>query len=241
MASLTWKRPTRDLAALAVLGLLAEQPRHPYEIQREVHQRRKEFAAGTPRAVYHAVDRLAAAGLIEPAETVREGRRPERTVYRISEAGRDEFSHWLVDLLAVPERQAPPFSAALSMLGYLPQREAIRALGQRLAQLQGMIASLDAVIATLRERLSLPRLFLIEREYERAVWQVELDWVGSLISDLESGALAVDQEWLQSHLGQPRLDVADGLATNPPASASAAPGRLEPGGLDSTVQVGGSR
>jgi DNA-binding PadR family transcriptional regulator len=240
MANISWKRPTRDLAALAVLGLLVEQPRHPYEIQREVHQRRKEFATGTPRAVYHAVDRLAAAGLIEPAETVREGRRPERTVYRISEAGRDEFSHWLVDLLTIPERPAPLFTAALSMLGYLPQREATRALGQRLAQLEGMIASLDAAIPTLRGRLALPRLFLIEREYERALWQVERDWVGSLISDLESGALTVDQEWLRSHLGQARLDATDALVSNPPAAPGAPPRKPEPVGSHLTVPGGGS-
>lgn len=202
MATRTWKRPNRDLLTLAALGLLAERPRHTYEIQRELQQRHKEFAAGTPRALYHAVDRLAAGGLIELAETVREGHRPERIVYRATPAGREELQHWLIDLLAVPRPESSSFSAAVSMIGYLPERAAVGALAQRVAQLEGRIAAMDAVLSSLLGQFGMPRLFLLEREFERSLWRAELAWVTELIGELRSGALAVDQRWLQEHVGE---------------------------------------
>jgi DNA-binding PadR family transcriptional regulator len=201
MANRIWKRPTRDLLSLAALGLLAERPRHTYGIQRELHQRYNDFAGGTPRALYHAVDRLAAAGLIELAETVREGHRPERIVYRATEVGREELQHWLIDLLALPQPEPSVFSGAVSMIGYLPERDALTALAQRVGQLEGRIAAMDAVLSSLLDQFGMPRLFLLEREFERSLWRAELAWVTELIGEIRSGALAVDQNWLQDHSG----------------------------------------
>ncbi|MGH7643202.1 MAG: PadR family transcriptional regulator [Candidatus Dormibacteria bacterium] len=205
MASRTWKRPERDLLTLAALRLLAERPRHAYEIQRELKQRHKEFASGTPRALYHAVDRLAAGGLIELAETVREGHRPERIVYRATAAGQEELKHWLIDLLAVPHQELSAFSGAVSLIGYLPERDALRALLQRVAQLEGRIAAMDAVLTSLLDQFGMPRLFLLEREFERSLWRAELAWVTELIGEIRSGALTVDQAWLHEHFGGGRI------------------------------------
>jgi DNA-binding PadR family transcriptional regulator len=76
-----------DLIGLAVLGLLTEHARHPYEMHRLMHERHKDFASGKGRTFYDAVERLQRQGLIEPVETTRAGNRPERTVYRITEEG----------------------------------------------------------------------------------------------------------------------------------------------------------
>ena len=64
-----------------------------------------------------AIDR---AGLIEPIATTREGRRPERTVYRLTGAGGDELVAWLRELLAKPVHEPSQFFAAVSLLLYLP-------------------------------------------------------------------------------------------------------------------------
>ena len=66
---------------LMVLVLLAEAPMHPYEMQRLMQWRGKDQVVRVQRgSLYPAVERLMRAGLIEPLETEREGRRPERTV-----------------------------------------------------------------------------------------------------------------------------------------------------------------
>jgi DNA-binding PadR family transcriptional regulator len=185
-------RSSRDLLALTILALLTEQPRHPYEVQQQIRERHKDFAKGKPRALYHAVDQLVQAGAIEPVETNREGKRPERTVYRITDEGREEFFGWLRDLLENPASEYPAFTAAVSFLGYLPSETVVQALQGRIVALTSEIAALDSALRVLLDRWRMPRLWVIEHEFTRAIRQAELEWVQSLLEDLQSGRLTWD-------------------------------------------------
>src|ERR671932_469430 len=93
--------PRLNTLALTALRLLHERPMHPYEMARIIQKRRIDVVLALKRgSLYHAVERLEREGLIEAAETSREGRRPERTVYRLTEAGRDEYEARLRALTA---------------------------------------------------------------------------------------------------------------------------------------------
>lgn len=183
------RRSAVDLLALTVLALLSERPRHPYEVQRVMRERHLDFAAGQLRGLYHAVDRLAQRGSIEPLETSREGRRPERTVYRVTERGSEELESQLTSWLAVPNVAATSFTAAVSLLPHLPVEVALRALRERVVALEGTVAGLDAVMRTLRDDLGLPRLYLLEIDHGRTLRQAELDWVRGVVEELNSGRL----------------------------------------------------
>jgi DNA-binding PadR family transcriptional regulator len=185
-------RSSRDLLALTILALLTEQPRHPYEVQRLIRERHKDFATGKPRALYHAVNQLVHAGAIEPVETSREGRRPERTVYRITDEGREEFLAWLEDLIEHPASEFPVFTAAVSFLAYLPVETVINALQGRIVELTSQVAALDGGLRVLLERWRMPRLWLLEQEFTRALRQAELDWIQALLDDLKNGSLTWD-------------------------------------------------
>src|SRR5215831_4317607 len=124
-----------DLTAITTLGLVTERPRHPYEMQRLIRNRGKSFVKGLPRSLYHAIDRLAKEGLVEVAETSRDGRRPERTLYSATDAGRDALQGWLTALLATPEDDPATYYAALSMIAYLEPADALAALKERLGSL----------------------------------------------------------------------------------------------------------
>src|SRR5262245_5422301 len=124
---LNMKRSTtshRNLWALSVLCLLRERPMHPYEMQRVIRQRRNDEFLGLKRgSLYHAIRRLEQGGFITPVETQRDGRRPERTVYRITEQGQVEIRAWLRELIAKPGRDSNQFFAALSYLPHLPPED----------------------------------------------------------------------------------------------------------------------
>jgi DNA-binding PadR family transcriptional regulator len=184
--------PSKDLLALTILALLAEQPMHPYQMQRLTHERHKDFAISKIRTLYNTVDRLQQAGLIEPAETSREGKRPERTVYRLTSDGRDEFFQWLKELISTPVPELPVFSAAISFLAHLPMADALSALQMRSALLEGAIGTLDGYLHGLT--VQLPRIVLLESEYMRTLHQAELEWTRSLIEDIRSGKLAWDAD-----------------------------------------------
>src|SRR6476469_9439224 len=105
---------------LMVLVLLAEAPMHPYEMQRIMQWRGKDQVVRVQRgSLYPAVERPVKAGLVEPSEVEREGRRPERTVYRLTEEGRETAAHWLTDMLRTVRNEFPDFPAALSFLPML--------------------------------------------------------------------------------------------------------------------------
>ncbi len=191
-----------DVVSLTVLAFLTERPMHPYDVQRVIRQRHKDYAIERPRALYRAFERLARDELIEPVETSREGRRPERTVYQITDEGRTEFSHWLLQLLERPVAEDPVFAVAVGLLGYLNPESVLEALNDRFAALEGEIAGVDAALQAMRS--SLPRLVLLAHEYRRALRQAERDWVLGLIQDIRTGSLSWDLDALSRYFASVR-------------------------------------
>ncbi|MFG1948218.1 PadR family transcriptional regulator [Nonomuraea sp. NPDC048826] len=177
-----------DLVGLTVLAMLSVRPSHPYELHRFIVDTHKDYVTGLPRSLYHAVDRLTKEELIIPAETGREGRRPERTVYEITDEGRQELAVRLRRLLEQPESDRRTLVAAVSMIGALPPDAALKALRTRTAALQGSIGGIDAHLATLAEN-GLPAMLMLELECERALDVAELDWVRAVIGRIERGEL----------------------------------------------------
>ncbi len=184
-------RPHRTLTplALAVLRLLHERAMHPYEMQQLVRDRGTDFVIKVRAgSLYHTVERLHRLALIEPVETGREGRRPERTVYAITDAGRDEFMINLRDLLRFPAEEFPVFAAALEMLATVEPEAARRLLTQRTMALDGELAAIDQVTAALTKS-GLDRVNLVEHEYVRHLCEAELRFVRGMIDEMDSGAL----------------------------------------------------
>jgi len=189
----------KDMVALTTLGLLSEQPCHPYEIQRLLKDRHKAYAVGKTRTLYRAIEELEAAGYIEPIETSREGRRPERTVYRITPEGSEELENWLADLLSTPVDETPVFRVAVGLLGYITQERVEAALARRVVGLRARVASLQAALGMAQEDLGLPRLVLLELEHAIALDTAEVEWIRSIIADMQSGALVWNEELIRAH------------------------------------------
>lgn len=186
------KRPRplpRTPIALSVLNLLAERPMHPYEMRVLMRQRHHDRAFQIRESsVYDTVARLAVRGFIEPVEVSREGRRPERTVYAITEAGREELHDWLWELTSEPAADYPAFAAPLMFIYALGRDRAIAALGQRATRLEAEIASSDADMrAALADFPGFPRIFGIEEEYAQAMRRAELAWVRATVAELTDG------------------------------------------------------
>ncbi len=190
----------RNLWALTVLCLLRERPMHPYEMQRLIRQRKKDDFLDLKRgSLYHAIGRLQRAGLVEVVATTREGKRPERTVYRITERGGEELSAWLRELLANPARETSQFFAALSFIPVLQPHDALEQLEARAGLLEAEIAGMDSALRTLIPRLG--RVVLIELEYALAMRRAELEWVRSATADLRDGRLTWDEESMRKLAG----------------------------------------
>ncbi|MGS0686034.1 PadR family transcriptional regulator [Nakamurella sp. GG22] len=183
---------------LMVLVLLAEAPMHPYEMQRLMQWRGKDQVVRVQRgSLYPAVERLVNAGLIEPLETARDGRRPERTVYQLTEEGRETAETWLVTMIRTVRNEYPDFPAALSFLPMLSAGDARAQLTARLLSLGSEIAAMQSVAADLREKYDLPRLFTVEDDYRLAMLQAEHAWVSTIVEELATGDLYWDAQTIR--------------------------------------------
>jgi DNA-binding PadR family transcriptional regulator len=180
---------------LAVLCLLREEPRHPYEIQRLLRARHKtELLALKPGSLYYAIKRLVRARLIEAVRTGREGKRPERTTYRIAPEGLVALRQWLRDMIAVPRRESSDFMTAVSFLIHLDPEEAAGQLEQRTATLERTLAQIDVSMAMVLPLVT--RVNLLEEEYLRAMCHAELLWVRRIVAELREGRLTWDLDTL---------------------------------------------
>jgi DNA-binding PadR family transcriptional regulator len=185
--------------ALAVLYCLLERPMHPYEVATTLRQRNKlDSVKLNYGALYAVVESLRKRGLIEPVDTERAGRLPERTIYRLTPAGRVEADDWLAGLVSTPATEYPQFVAALSFLPALPPQHAAELLKERLKSLE--IADARAVATReLVQKRGLPRLLWVEEEYRDRLRGAEIDYVRSLIRDIEAGNLDGADCWRQVH------------------------------------------
>jgi DNA-binding PadR family transcriptional regulator len=178
--------PSNPLA-LAVLALLFERPMHPYEMGLIMKQRHKEVSIKLRYgSLYTVIELLLARGFISASGVVRDGRRPERTVYEITSAGRDELRTWMADLIGRPVKEYPQFEAALCLLPVLPPDEALALLRQRLTQIEANATELERQSADL-EVQNFPPLFLVENEYRLALVKAEQRFIAELITRIENG------------------------------------------------------
>ncbi|WP_281033432.1 PadR family transcriptional regulator [Rhizobium ruizarguesonis] len=186
----------RSPTALAVLGMLMEEPLHPYRMQRLIKERGKDEVINvTQRAsLYQTIQRLEREGLITAQKTVRDDKRPERTVYEITEKGRDMALEWMREMLSTVTREYPEFPAVISFLPLLTPNDVLGRLEQRAKIIESELRRIDGV---LREAQAVPRLFLLEMEYLRALHATELSWVNGVVEDLRAERITWTDEWLR--------------------------------------------
>lgn len=192
------RRKVGNLLALSLLSLLAQQPMYPYEMAQTLRARGKDqnFTINWG-SLYTVVNNLVKYGFIEEAGTAREGRQPERTTYQITARGLAELRDWLAELLSVPEDERGGFVTALSEAAILPPDEVIELLTTRLATLDKANAVHQADMKLWTERL--PRILLIETEYQLAMRLAQATWVRGLLRELIEGTISGIDAWRRMH------------------------------------------
>jgi DNA-binding PadR family transcriptional regulator len=193
----TPKTPHRSSLGLLVLWQLFQEPMHVYRMQKlfEAEGKGRIVNVRARASLYQAIERLVRHGLAEVAETVQIEGYPDRTVYAITDAGREMARQWLREMLSNTEGEFPEFVAAVSILFALSPQEAQAELERRAEKLTAALREAEGARA--KSPPGLPRLFLLEDEYRAAVLTAELAWVRGVIDDLRAGRLTWSEEWLR--------------------------------------------
>ena len=211
-----WNMPeamtAADLSALglSILELLDQKPMHPYELAATMRDRHyDEFVRLNFGSLYHTVDVLERNGWIVSTEREKEGGRPERTIYRLTDSGRELLLRVVSEIVAQPRSEYLHFSAGLMFMHHLPEAEASRLLEERAQALHAVITKLSRLLDELLEQHT--RLSLIELEHKIALLGAERDWVRTIAQEITDGKL----EWKAGmNTGHERLRRTHGSSAN---------------------------
>jgi DNA-binding PadR family transcriptional regulator len=183
--------PTISPLALSVLELLDERAMHPYELASTMRERHHdEFVRLNFGTLYHTVEMLERTGMIASVEREKEGRRPERTIYQLTEPGRELLVSVVSDIVARPIREYVNFAAGLMFMHHLDAPRAAQLLTERVTALGATAEKLTNIMGELHAS-GVTRLALIELEHKIAMLKAERDWVRKLEREITEGTL----EW----------------------------------------------
>ena len=185
--------------ALAVLAYLAQRPMHPYEIGKLLKERDlRQSIDYKHSSLYMVVDQLHRAGYVAEQETRRDTRRPERTVYSLTPAGRDELQNWMRQLVATPVKEYRRFEAALALIAVLPPLEVLDLLDQRQQALAEQADRIRTVVAAALDD-DVDPLFLIEDEYRLALIEAEATFLQRFRNRIAGRGPTLGTSWPKFH------------------------------------------
>jgi DNA-binding PadR family transcriptional regulator len=184
---------------LVILGFLRGRPLYGYEIKQMIEHVMGDWTNIAFGSIYYALGKLAEEGFVEKVGTEQEGGRPSRTVYQITDAGREEFMRLLRKTWDTVERQTFDFDIGLSFMSSLPVDEMKGYLQKRVTHLEHILQYLEAHQAEeLADTDHVPtHLASTVFDHHRRHLQAELDWTQELLQNVEQGVYDDELDWMR--------------------------------------------
>lgn len=170
-------------AELAILTLIAEKPRHGYEIEQVIEQRgMREWTEIGFSSIYYLLKKLEEKGLIEGGMERQAGRGPARKVYQITESGIEARRAGVLDALSIPQRAYPLLQLGLASLPGVSRSEALTALrGYK----DSLTSRLEYVQSRWDDRRPLPYFVEAMFSHSMAMIEAERSWIEKFMNQLE--------------------------------------------------------
>jgi DNA-binding PadR family transcriptional regulator len=165
---------------LTVLGLLAETPRHGYELERVVEQRGiRTWTALGFSSIYYLLDKLAKRGLIEATDTAMTGK--SRATFRVTASGHQQLAAASRDALAVLTPIRARVLIGMANSPGLPDADVRAGLTRRRDALRQQLAEVRAARASQRP---LPTAADAIFSYGEAMLEADLNWTEKTLTTL---------------------------------------------------------
>jgi DNA-binding PadR family transcriptional regulator len=169
-------------AELAILSLVAERPRHGYEIEQVIEERgMREWTEVGFSSIYYLLKKLERQGLIE-GRLEQAGRGAARKVYQATPAGTQALRDGVLEALSLPQRCYPPLQLGLSNLLDIPPAEAVAALQKYRDALTDRLAHMRT---SWESQKPLPYFIDAMFDYGLTLIEAELNWIEKFIERVE--------------------------------------------------------
>jgi PadR family transcriptional regulator AphA len=168
----------------AILGFLNYTPFSGYDLKKAFDTSVRHFWPADQSQIYRTLARLAERGWAE-VEVVEQEDRPDRKVYHIAEAGREELRRWLTT--PVPPREARhALLIQVFFAGQLTDEEILDIFEHEARQLRSLLKRYDQIPREGARYLEIgsPRegfFWMLTLECGIRIAQAKLEWVESVI------------------------------------------------------------
>ncbi len=166
---------------LVLLGLLKESPKHGYEIKKKIKEILYLFTGVDLKSIYYPLQILEKKGLVVKRKN-KQGRRPQRLVYELTQKGQDHFDELLKQSFLNFKRPHFTLDLSLYFLHYMKPGIAKRRLRGRMRILGKVITGLKQMVGSLKKK----KLVSLENILEHNLQMVETEskFLSNLINTL---------------------------------------------------------
>jgi DNA-binding PadR family transcriptional regulator len=169
-------------AEIALLGLLAEGPQHPWELSKQVAYREmRTWTELSQSTIYKQLRSLESRGMAETTEITVSGRL--RHQYSITEAGRQAVEEGILGLLHTPTYPRWPIDIATYNIDLVTPEDAISALAQYAETLRERMSDWGRLEDFLRKLDCPPHRWALARRARHMI-EGELRWVEEFSAQL---------------------------------------------------------
>jgi DNA-binding PadR family transcriptional regulator len=173
------------LRDVVVMGLLRQTPRYGYEIKMIIDGVMSHIIDISSGSLYYGLKKLEQQGYLEEASTEKVGRRPERSVYRITPRGEAVLNRELPRVIFPHARPVFPLNLALYFFDQIPPKEQARRLKMRFEYLSHADGLMDELNTKLDTVAPAGHLAII-RHIKRYI-VMERDFIDELLSSTADG------------------------------------------------------
>lgn len=172
-------------AELAILSLIAEKPRHGYDIEQVIEGRgMRDWTEVGFSSIYYLLNKLEKTNLIESQLQQPSGKGPARKVYSITDEGQEAHLMGTLEALSNPQSGSTPFLLGLSNFPAVPREQVIAALNSYAVQLE---ERLNHMLGRADAQQPLAPFINAMFDYSRVLIEAELTWIRNFITEVEHG------------------------------------------------------
>lgn len=163
---------------LLILGLLRNQAMHGYQLMERIHKVMSVCADIKRPTSYLILEKMKKSGWVT-SSTVKDGKRPERRVYQITEAGEGAYQSILRKSLRSPLKMDSKGDIVYGFIQDLPNEESITLLDERKQLLEKDLAE----VRSIPSHSGGPKWVIEHREQ---TIEREIQWVNLIIGRLSN-------------------------------------------------------
>lgn len=177
------------ITQLVILGLIKNRFLYGYQINQIIREELGEGFNIAFGSIYFALGRLAAKGFIKKAGEHKEGGRPSRIIYTITDLGKLKFRSMLREVLEIWENIRFPFDAGLYFMNSLESDDLKVLIGRRISRIENALSEAKEKFSEIDPNTEISDINEIIIDHSIIHLETELAWIKELAIKIEKKQL----------------------------------------------------